>query len=105
MPIGILGSLVICTYLYIAVSGLLTATVHYSRLNIGAPVSLAIRETGVRWGTYVVNAGALAGLSTLNLVEFVWPMRYFYLNAHDGFFLCWGGGVPSPLSYPCHSTT
>jgi len=64
MPIGILGSLVICTFLYIAVSGLLTATVHYSRLNIGAPVSLAIRETGVKWGSYVVNAGALAGLST-----------------------------------------
>src|SRR6266403_40099 len=62
MPIGILGSLVICTFLYIAVSGLLTATVHYSRLNIGAPVSLAIRETGVKWGSYVVNAGALAGL-------------------------------------------
>jgi len=53
MPIGILGSLVICTFLYIAVSGLLTATVHYSRLNIGAPVSLAIRETGVKWGSYV----------------------------------------------------
>src|SRR5207302_8200064 len=48
MPIGILGSLVVCTILYIAVSGLLTATVHYSRLNIGARVSLAIRETGVR---------------------------------------------------------
>src|SRR5690242_9323156 len=44
MPIGILGSLIVCTILYLLVSGLLTATVHYSRLNIGAPVSLAIRE-------------------------------------------------------------
>src|ERR1700739_1197233 len=50
MPIGILGSLTICTVLYLVVSGLLTATVHYSRLNIGAPVSLGIRETGVRLG-------------------------------------------------------
>ncbi|MGH7463245.1 MAG: amino acid permease, partial [Longimicrobiales bacterium] len=68
MPIGILGSLAICTILYIVVSGLLTATVHYSRLNVGAPVSLAIRETGVQWGSYIVNAGALAGLSTVMLV-------------------------------------
>src|SRR5208337_4922890 len=46
MPVGILGSLAVCTVLYIVVCGLLTATVHYTRLNIGAPVSLAIRETG-----------------------------------------------------------
>src|SRR6202049_4109875 len=39
MPIGILGSLIVCTILYLLVFGLLTATVHYSRLNIGAPVS------------------------------------------------------------------
>ena len=44
MPIGILGSLVVCTILYILVSGLLTGVVHYDRLNVGAPVSLAIRR-------------------------------------------------------------
>ncbi len=49
MPLGILGSLGVCTLLYIVVSGLLTAVVHYSRLNTGAPVSLAIAETGGRW--------------------------------------------------------
>src|SRR5206468_11283900 len=68
MPIGILGSLAICTVLYILVSGLLTGVVHYPRLNVGAPVSLAIRETGVTWGSKMVNAGALAGLSTVMLV-------------------------------------
>ena len=50
MPIGLLGSLGICTILYIVVALVLTGTVHYTRLNVGAPVSLAIRETGVRWG-------------------------------------------------------
>jgi len=88
MPIGILGSLVICTFLYIAVSGLLTATVHYSRLNIGAPVSLAIRElasngqlcrkrrrTGwVKHG----HAGDVAGQS-----------RVFYSMANDGLLWKW----------------
>jgi basic amino acid/polyamine antiporter, APA family len=104
MPIGILGSLVICTFLYIVVSGLLTATVHYSRLNIGAPVSLAIRETGVKWGSYVVNAGALAGLSTVMLVMLLGQSRVFYAMAHDGLLWKWAGDVHPRFRTPWKST-
>ncbi len=104
MPIGILGSLVICTILYIVVSGLLTATVHYSRLNIGAPVSLAIRETGVRWGSYVVNAGALAGLSTVMLVMLLGQSRVFYSMAHDGLLWKWAGDIHPRFRTPWKST-
>ncbi len=104
MPIGILGSLVICTMLYILVSGLLTATVHYSRLNIGAPVSLAIRETGVRWGSYVVNAGALAGLSTVMLVMLLGQSRVFYSMAHDGLLWKWAGDIHPKFRTPWKST-
>jgi len=93
MPIGILGSLVICTVLYLLVSGLLTATVNYSRLNIGAPVSLGIRETGVKWGSYVVNAGALAGLSTVMLVMLLGQSRVFYSMSHDGLLWKWAGDI------------
>src|SRR5271166_478042 len=104
MPIGILGSLIICTILYIAVSGLLTATVHYSRLNIGAPVSLAIRETGVKWGSYVVNAGALAGLSTVMLVMLLGQSRVFYSMAHDGLLWKWAGDIHPRFRTPWKST-
>jgi basic amino acid/polyamine antiporter, APA family len=104
MPIGILGSLIICTILYIAVSGLLTATVHYSRLNIGAPVSLAIRETGVKWGSYVVNAGALAGLSTVMLVMLLGQSRVFYAMAHDGLLWKWAGDIHPRFRTPWKST-
>src|ERR1700745_3094956 len=104
MPIGILGSLVICTFLYIAVSGLLTATVHYSRLNIGAPVSLAIRETGVKWGSYVVNAGALAGLSTVMLVMLLGQSRVFYSMANDGLLWKWAGDIHPRFRTPWKST-
>jgi APA family basic amino acid/polyamine antiporter len=104
MPIGILGSLIICTILYIAVSGLLTATVHYSRLNIGAPVSLAIRETGVRWGSYVVNAGALAGLSTVMLVMLLGQSRVFYSMANDGLLWKWAGDIHPRFRTPWKST-
>ena len=104
MPIGILGSLAVCTVLYLLVSGLLTATVHYSRLNIGAPVSLAIRETGVRWGSYVVNAGALAGLSTVMLVMLLGQSRVFYSMAHDGLLWRWAGEIHPKFRTPYKST-
>jgi len=104
MPLGILGSLVICTVLYLVVSGLLTATVHYSRLNIGAPVSLAIRETGVKWGSYVVNAGALAGLSTVMLVMLLGQSRVFYSMAHDGLLWKWAGDIHPKFRTPWKST-
>lgn len=104
MPIGILGSLVVCTVLYIVVCGLLTATVHYSRLNIGAPVSLAIRETGVKWGSYVVNAGALAGLSTVMLVMLLGQSRVFYSMAHDGLLWKWAGDIHPRFRTPWKST-
>src|ERR1700674_3551055 len=104
MPVGILGSLVVCTVLYILVSGLLTATVHYSRLNIGAPVSLAIRETGVKWGSYVVNAGALAGLSTVMLVMLLGQSRVFYSMAHDGLLWKWAGDIHPKFRTPWKST-
>ena len=104
MPIGILGSLIVCTILYIVVSGLLTATVHYSRLNIGAPVSLAIRETGVKWGSYVVNAGALAGLSTVMLVMLLGQSRVFYSMANDGLLWKWAGEIHPKFRTPWKST-
>jgi basic amino acid/polyamine antiporter, APA family len=104
MPIGILGSLAICTVLYIIVCGLLTATVHYSRLNIGAPVSLAIRETGVKWGSYVVNAGALAGLSTVMLVMLLGQSRVFYSMAKDGLLWKWAGDIHPRFRTPWKST-
>jgi basic amino acid/polyamine antiporter, APA family len=104
MPIGILGSLIVCTVLYIAVSGLLTATVHYSHLNIGAPVSLAIRQTGVKWGSYVVNAGALAGLSTVMLVMLLGQSRVFYSMANDGLLWKWAGDIHPRFRTPWKST-
>jgi len=104
MPIGILGSLVICTVLYLLVSGLLTATVNYSRLNIGAPVSLGIRETGVKWGSYVVNAGALAGLSTVMLVMLLGQSRVFYSMSHDGLLWKWAGDIHPRFRTPWKST-
>jgi len=104
MPIGILGSLVICTILYILVSGLLTGVVHYDRLNVGAPVSLAMRETGVKWGSYLVNAGALAGLSTVMLVMLLGQSRVFYSMSRDGLLWKWAGDIHPKFRTPWKSS-
>ncbi|HUS18334.1 MAG TPA: amino acid permease [Terriglobales bacterium] len=104
MPIGILGSLAICTLLYIIVSGLLTGVVHYSRLNVGAPVSLAMHEMGAKWGSYVVNAGALAGLSTVMLVMLLGQTRVLYSMSRDGLFWKWAGDIHPKFRTPWKST-
>jgi len=93
MPIGILGSLVICTILYILVSGLLTGLMPYSALNVAAPVSLAIAATGVRWGGIVVNLGAIVGLSAVMLVMLLGQSRVFFSMSNDGLLPRWAAMI------------
>ena len=84
MPIGILGSLVICTILYILVSLVLTGLVSYKTLNVSAPVALAIDATGVGWGSMLVKIGAVFGLATVMLVMLLGQTRVFYSMSRDG---------------------
>jgi len=93
MPIGILGSLGICTVLYIAMGALLTGVVHYSQLNVAAPVAVGIDATGVRWGSLVVKTGAFAGMSTTMLVMLLGQSRIFFSMSRDGLLPAWAGRV------------
>ncbi|MFZ0979838.1 MAG: amino acid permease [Candidatus Acidiferrales bacterium] len=93
MPIGIIGSLVICTVLYILVSGLLTAVVPYTALNVAAPVAIGIDATGVRWGSLLVKAGAVAGLGSVMLVMLLGQSRVFYSMSRDGLLPHWAGAI------------
>ncbi len=93
MPIGILGSLVICTILYILVSGLLTGIVPYSALNVADPVAVGIDATGVRWGSILVKLGAIAGLGSVMLVMLLGQSRVFYSMSRDGLLPKWAGAV------------
>ena len=69
-------------------------------LNVGAPVSLAIRETGVTWGSKMVNAGALAGLSTVMLVMMLGQCRVFYSMSRDGLLWKWASDVHPKFRTP-----
>ena len=93
MPIGIIGSLVICTFLYILVSGLLTAVVPYTDLNVAAPVAIGIDATGVRWGSFLVKLGAIAGLASVMLVMLLGQSRVFYSMSRDGLLPKWAGAI------------
>jgi APA family basic amino acid/polyamine antiporter len=93
MPLGILGSLVICTILYIIVSGLLTHMVPYSQLNVPDPVVVGIRTTGHQWATFLVELGALAGLATVMLVMLLGQSRVFYSMSRDGLLWPWASKI------------
>ena len=93
MPFGILGSLVICTILYILVSGLLTHLVPYSQLNVPDPVVVGIRTTGQQWATFLVELGALAGLATVMLVMLLGQSRVFYSMSRDGLLWPWASKI------------
>ncbi|PYT76953.1 MAG: amino acid permease [Acidobacteria bacterium] len=93
MPLGILGSLVICTVLYILVSGLLTHLVPYTQLNVPDPVVVGIRTTGQQWATFLVELGALAGLATVMLVMLLGQSRVFYSMSRDGLLWPWASKI------------
>ena len=86
MPIGILGSLIVCTVLYVAVSAVLTGMVNYKELNVAAPIALAIDKAGsaLIWLRPLIKIGAIAGLSSVILVMLMGQPRIFFSMAKDG---------------------
>lgn len=84
LPKGIIGSLAICTILYIIVSGLLTGITNYSTLNVSSPISHALLLLGHKLAAALIGVGAIAGLTTVMLVLFYGLTRVFLAMARDG---------------------
>jgi APA family basic amino acid/polyamine antiporter len=84
MPTGILGSLAICTLLYVLVSFIMTGIVPYDRLNVPDPIALAVDAIGLGWLSFVIKIGAILGLSSVILVLLLGQPRIFYSMAKDG---------------------
>ena len=84
MPIGILGSLVICTVLYILVAAVLTGLVPYAQLDVADPIAKGVDVIGLTWFSILIKIGALAGLTTVILVLLYGQSRIFYTMSHDG---------------------
>jgi APA family basic amino acid/polyamine antiporter len=97
IPVGILGSLAICTVIYIVVSALLTGIVPYASLNTASPMADALKAHGITWATALVTAGAIAGLTTVMLVLYYGLTRVFLAMSRDGL-------LPAVFSAVNHTT-
>ncbi|MBY0582162.1 MAG: amino acid permease [Sphingomonas sp.] len=86
MPFGIIGSLVVCTVLYMLVAAVLTLMVNYKSLNVPDPVAVAVDSMGPQWAWFagIIKAGAIVGLTSVVLVLMYGQTRIFYTMARDG---------------------
>src|SRR5216117_1052666 len=114
MPIGILGSLLVCTLLYVLVSALLTGMVNYKELlalqtssppDYAAPMAYAMKHVGApEWVRVSVDIGAVLGLGSVILVMLLGQSRVFYSMSRDGLLGGWAGKVHPKFRTPYLST-
>jgi APA family basic amino acid/polyamine antiporter len=99
VPVGILGALIVCTLIYMAVAAVMTGVVPYLELASPAPVAVAIDRMGLEWAniavpsaaggelnliSFLIKIGAITGLSSVMLVLCYGQTRIFYTMARDG---------------------
>ncbi|MEP7345725.1 MAG: amino acid permease [Gemmatimonadaceae bacterium] len=106
LPVGILASLAICTVLYILMALVMTGLAPYQDLNVPHPVFVAIEAAGppLKWLTYLINIGAIAGLASVVLVMLLGQPRIFYAMARDGLLPSVFGKVHPKFRTPYVST-
>ena len=85
LPIGLLGTLAVVSFLFISVSLVLTGLVHYSKLNVDAPFIFALQQVHApAFFRYLIEAATLAGLTSVILVSLLGQPRIFFAMAKDG---------------------
>jgi APA family basic amino acid/polyamine antiporter len=104
VPIGILTSLGICTIVYLAVSGLLTAIAPYSALNVSSPVAYALLQLGINWGSALVAVGVIVGLTSTMLVLYYGLTRILFAMARDGLLPSFFSAVDRRTQTPMNAT-
>ena len=84
VPVGIIGAITICTGVYLAVAGLLTAIAPYTSLNVPSPIGFALLQLGYSWGAGLVAVGVIVGLTSTLLIQFYALTRSLFAMARDG---------------------
>ncbi len=104
MPIGILGSLVVCSVLYVLMALVLTGIVPYTRLNVADPVAVAIDAIGIHWLAVLVKLGAIAGLTSVILVLLLGQPRILFSMARDGLLPAFFSRIHPIYGTPANTT-
>lgn len=84
MPVGIIGSLVVCSVLHVLFSVVLTGIVSYTKLGVAAPVAVAIDQTPYPWLRELVKFGIICGFTSVILVMLLGQSRVFFSMSRDG---------------------
>ncbi|WP_446897793.1 amino acid permease [Clostridium sp. LBM24168] len=105
LPRGIIASLIVCTVLYIIVSGILTGMVPYLKFKTtAAPVAFALQQVGYHWGAALVSVGAICGLSSVLLVMMFGQTRVLFAMSRDGLLPKTFGHVHPRYKTPARSS-
>jgi APA family basic amino acid/polyamine antiporter len=104
MPRGLLGTLAICTLLYVLVCFVITGMVKYTGLSEGAPISDAFDQVGMGWASILIAVAAIAGLSSVILVDIVAMGRIGFALCRDGLLPAWIGEVHRKWETPYRVT-
>ena len=99
MPLGMLGSLAICTLLYVLVCVVITGIVPFNQLDVPNPIALGADAIGLGWLSAIIKFGAILGLSSVILVLLLGQPRIFYSMARDGLLPPLRGNRASKVSH------
>lgn len=103
MPIGIIGTLIVATVLYMMVAIVLTGMVHYTKLNVADPVALALTLVHQNWTSGIISLGALAGMFTMMVTMIYSSSRLIYSVGRDGLLPKFLGKIDHQTGTPKHS--
>ncbi|KGN39331.1 amino acid permease [Knoellia subterranea KCTC 19937] len=104
MPRGLIGTLLICTVLYLAVCLVITGMVKYTNISEGAPISDAFDQVGMGWASVLIGIAAVAGLSSVILVDIIAMGRIGYALCRDGLLPASVGKVSERFHTPLRIT-
>jgi APA family basic amino acid/polyamine antiporter len=105
MPIGILGSLAVCTVLYVLVAFVITGIVPYDRLDVPDPIAVGVDSVGLGWLAPIIKFGAILGLSSVILVSLLGQTRVLFSMGRDGLLPPWAAAVHPRFRTPYIGTT
>ena len=104
LPIGILGSLFICTIIYMAVAGVLTGIVPFRELGGAAPIAYAATKIGLPWFSGLIKIGSIAGLTSVMLVLLYGQSRILLAMSRDGLIPRLFGRISAQNGVPVQGT-